>query len=49
VVAGDILRRCRERLESYMVPQEVTFVETLPTTVTGKVRRRALGETGQKD
>lgn len=42
----DIVRHCRERLESYMVPHKVAFVDTLPTTATGKVRRADLrGET----
>jgi amino acid adenylation domain-containing protein len=38
----DVMRHCRERLESYMVPHEVAFVTELPTTVTGKVRRADL-------
>jgi acyl-coenzyme A synthetase/AMP-(fatty) acid ligase len=42
VTEGDVLRSCREHLESYMIPHEVAFVDTLPTTLTGKVRRKAL-------
>jgi long-chain acyl-CoA synthetase len=38
----DVVRHCRERLESYMVPQTVEFVDELPTTASGKVRRAAL-------
>ncbi len=38
----DVIRHCRERIESYMVPHEVTFVDELPTTLTGKVRRADL-------
>jgi len=42
----DVVRHCRERLESYMVPHQIAFVDALPTTLTGKVRRADLrGET----
>jgi amino acid adenylation domain-containing protein len=42
ITERDVMRHCRERLESYMVPHEVAFVTELPTTVTGKVRRADL-------
>jgi acyl-CoA synthetase (AMP-forming)/AMP-acid ligase II len=35
-------RRCAERLEDYMVPQQVVVHEVLPRTSNGKVDRRAL-------
>ena len=38
----DVRRACAERLESFMVPREVRFVDELPKTTTGKVRRRDL-------
>src|SRR5207248_2208223 len=34
----------RERLARYKVPREITFVEQLPRTSTGKLQRRRLGE-----
>ncbi|WP_226480708.1 acyl-CoA synthetase [Natrinema amylolyticum] len=34
----------RDRLAEYEYPQHVTFVERLPTTTTGKIRRRSLRE-----
>jgi acyl-coenzyme A synthetase/AMP-(fatty) acid ligase len=38
----DVIRACRERLEPLLVPRAVEFVETLPTTDSGKVRRKDL-------
>jgi amino acid adenylation domain-containing protein len=35
-------RHCMARLESYMVPRDVAFVDDLPKTATGKVRKRDL-------
>jgi long-chain acyl-CoA synthetase len=40
----EVRRACAERLESFMVPREVRFVDDLPKTTTGKVRRRDLRE-----
>jgi amino acid adenylation domain-containing protein len=40
--AADVLRHCRARLEDFMVPRHVEFVERLPQTATGKVARREL-------
>jgi len=34
----------RDRLAEYEYPQHIAFVETLPTTTTGKIRRRSLRE-----
>jgi long-chain acyl-CoA synthetase len=42
ITERDVVRHCKERLESYMVPQSVEFVEALPTTASGKVRRADL-------
>jgi acyl-CoA synthetase (AMP-forming)/AMP-acid ligase II len=38
----DVIAACRTRLESFMVPREVVFLDALPTTATGKVRRKSL-------
>lgn len=40
----DVIAACRTRLENFMVPREVTFLDALPTTATGKVRRKSLRE-----
>jgi amino acid adenylation domain-containing protein len=42
VTAADIRRHCRARLEDFMVPRLVDFVDHLPMTATGKVARRQL-------
>jgi amino acid adenylation domain-containing protein len=39
-----IKNHCRETLPSYMVPENVEFVDELPKTSTGKVDRTALAE-----
>ena len=38
----DLIRACRSRLESVMVPHEVVFVDELPSTDTGKIRKKSL-------
>ena len=38
-----IRRHCRERLAPYKVPRQVRFVQALPRTASGKLRRAALG------
>jgi acyl-coenzyme A synthetase/AMP-(fatty) acid ligase len=38
----EIVAACRTRLENFMVPGEVEFLDALPTTATGKVRRKSL-------
>jgi acetyl-CoA synthetase len=40
----ELQRFVRERLAAYEYPRQVEFVAELPTTVTGKIRRRALLE-----
>jgi acyl-coenzyme A synthetase/AMP-(fatty) acid ligase len=37
---------CRERLAAYKTPRRVTFLDALPRTGTGKLRRRALAAAG---
>ncbi len=39
----------RERLARYKVPREITFVEQLPRTSTGKLQRRKLSERHQRE
>jgi long-chain acyl-CoA synthetase len=38
----DIIRQCLARLESFMAPKYVTFVDALPRTDTGKISKRGL-------
>lgn len=40
----DLRDRVRTEHSKYAYPRAITFVESLPTTTTGKVKRRALGE-----
>jgi long-chain acyl-CoA synthetase len=42
----EIRRACQERLESFMVPKEIIFLDDLPKTDTGKVRKKSLLELG---
>ncbi|HET6696910.1 MAG TPA: class I adenylate-forming enzyme family protein [Gaiellaceae bacterium] len=44
LTAQEIIAACRTRLENFMVPAEVVFMDALPTTATGKVRRKSLKE-----
>jgi acyl-CoA synthetase (AMP-forming)/AMP-acid ligase II len=41
---GELKVFCEARLADYKVPDEIVFVETLPTTGPGKIDRRALRE-----
>jgi long-chain acyl-CoA synthetase len=38
----DVIRFCLSRLESYMAPKHVVFVETLPKTDSGKIKKTTL-------
>lgn len=38
----DIIRHCQARLENWMAPKAVAFVDQLPSTESGKLRRRDL-------
>jgi acyl-coenzyme A synthetase/AMP-(fatty) acid ligase len=40
----DVIRHCSQRLEDFMVPRVVAFVNELPTTHSGKIDRRTLAE-----
>jgi amino acid adenylation domain-containing protein len=39
---SDLLRACRERLESFMVPTQLVLVPSLPKTATGKIDKLQL-------
>jgi acyl-CoA synthetase (AMP-forming)/AMP-acid ligase II len=43
VTMRDVLAVCRRELSPYKIPKGVHFVPALPRTVSGKLRRRALG------
>ncbi len=38
----DIVRECQRRLENFMVPKHVVFVDGLPKTTTGKIKKTGL-------
>jgi len=38
----DIMRECQNRLENFMVPKYVTFLDDLPKTTTGKIKKTGL-------
>ena len=44
-----VLRHCASRLEDFMVPKEVEFVDSLPTTESGKILRRPPSAGTSKD
>jgi len=39
---SEILKYCRDRLEDFMVPQKVEFVQDLPKTASGKIKKSDL-------
>jgi acyl-coenzyme A synthetase/AMP-(fatty) acid ligase len=39
-----VMRACRQHLEAFAVPQDVRFIDELPKTPSGKVRRKSLLE-----
>jgi len=39
---SQVVRACREQLEAFAVPHEVRFVDDLPKTPSGKVRKKSL-------
>jgi long-chain acyl-CoA synthetase len=42
ITQSDILRRCRERLEDFMIPKVVEFQASLPKTDSGKISKRMI-------
>jgi acetyl-CoA synthetase len=41
-LVGELQRHVRERLSAYAYPRKVEFVDDLPKTLTGKIRRSEL-------
>jgi acyl-CoA synthetase (AMP-forming)/AMP-acid ligase II len=39
----DVLMHCKAKLEDFMIPKYVEFVESLPKTTSGKIRKNSLG------
>jgi acyl-coenzyme A synthetase/AMP-(fatty) acid ligase len=37
-----LIKHCRELLADYKCPTKIYLVESIPTTATGKIRRRAV-------
>jgi len=46
VTSGDVLEHVRGLIARYKVPDEVVFVDVLPRTATGKIRKNELRSTG---
>ncbi|MGY6655475.1 ATP-dependent acyl-CoA ligase [Amycolatopsis sp. TRM77291] len=46
VEPGDLIRWCEPRLAYFAIPRFIGFVEELPTTANGKVRKEALRQRG---
>jgi acyl-CoA synthetase (AMP-forming)/AMP-acid ligase II len=42
VTEPELLKHCREHLAEYKCPKKIFIVENIPTTATGKIRRRAV-------
>jgi acyl-CoA synthetase (AMP-forming)/AMP-acid ligase II len=40
----DLIAHCRTLIAGYKVPKQITFVEQLPTTPSGKIRKNVLRE-----
>jgi acyl-coenzyme A synthetase/AMP-(fatty) acid ligase len=39
---SELIKHCREYLAEYKCPTKIYMVESIPTTATGKIRRRAV-------
>jgi acyl-CoA synthetase (AMP-forming)/AMP-acid ligase II len=39
---SELIKHCREWLAEFKVPKKIYVVESIPTTATGKIRRRAV-------
>jgi oxalate---CoA ligase len=44
-----LIKHCRESLAEYKCPTKIYFVESIPTTSTGKIRRRAVAAALSED
>jgi long-chain acyl-CoA synthetase len=47
VTEQELSAYCRERLAAYKVPRLISIMDDLPKTITGKIRRVALRESGE--
>lgn len=47
LTAHDVITACRSRIEGYMVPRDVVFIDEMPKTTSGKVRKKSLTETAR--
>ena len=45
VTADDLVAHCADRLAGYKKPRQITFVDDLPKTATGKIDKKALRDT----
>jgi len=41
---AELVKYCRERLAEFKCPKKIYIIESIPTTATGKVRRREVAE-----
>jgi len=48
VTERQIIKECMVRLENFMVPKEVIFLDELPKTMTGKIQKKGLLEKAAK-
>jgi acyl-coenzyme A synthetase/AMP-(fatty) acid ligase len=39
-----LIKHCRESVAEYKCPTKIYLVESIPTTATGKIRRRAVAK-----
>jgi long-chain acyl-CoA synthetase len=39
---AELIKHCRELLAEYKCPKKIYLVDSIPTTATGKIRRRAV-------
>jgi acyl-coenzyme A synthetase/AMP-(fatty) acid ligase len=44
-----LIAHCRESLADYKCPSKIYLVESIPTTATGKIRRRAVASALAED
>jgi long-chain acyl-CoA synthetase len=42
ITQSELINHCREFLADYKVPKKIYLVKSIPTTATGKIRRRAV-------
>ena len=48
-LVGELQRHVRERLSAYAYPRKIEFVDDLPKTLTGKIRRSELRKADAPD